>query len=167
LARSIGVSNCNAKQIERLVSRAAIRPVINQIESHPYFSNSQLVKFCQGVNVGVTAYCPFGSPGNKPIRVPLRGDPLGDRCVLTDPRLAAIGERHGKTNAQVALRWQLQRGVAVVPKSATPERIAQNCDVFDFVLSPAEMADIEAMNEDLRILSIYQPALKQHPEYPF
>jgi len=160
LTRSIGGSNFSANHISRLIEHGAIQPAMNQVESHPFFSNSEIIKFCQDRKVGVTVFSPFGNPG-------YRSAILESRNVFTDPRLSEIGKKYKKCNAQVALRWQLQRGVCVIPKSVTADRIHANANIWDFKLDSEDMAAIEAMNENLRVCRIRYKVLHSHPEYPF
>ncbi len=116
IIRSIGVSNFSEKQLEKLLKKAEVLPVVNQIESHPGHWNHSLIEFCQANNILPVAWSP------------LRG--------LKDfPELAEIGQKYGKSAAQVALRYQIDRGVAVIPKSVSPARQAENFAIFDFTLS--------------------------------
>ena len=163
LARSIGVSNFNISQVQRLLDSGQIKPAMNQIESHPGFQNVKLTKFCQENGVGVTAYSQFGSPGTVNTA---DGKIMCDKNYLEDPTLVSIGKKHGKTAAQVILRWQMQRNVFVIPKSTTPSRLAANFNVFDFELDEYDMADIATLDENKRFSYFALPGLKEHPEYP-
>merc|ERR1712146_30523 len=115
--------------LKDLLSYCKIRPIANEVELHPYHSNYNLVRFCQEHDIHVTAYSPLGKIG---YRQP------GDPSLIEDPVLQEIGAKHNKSAAQVALRWNVQRGVGVIPKSLTPSRIEQNFDI-DFELSDEEM----------------------------
>jgi len=162
LAKSIGVSNFNAEQLARLLKNCSVKPVMNQIESHPFNTNSKLIDFClKQANVAVTAFSPFANPSTK-------RDILGERNVFHDPRLTKIGAKHGKSNAQIVLRWQLQRGICVIPKSTSIDRLRHNFDVWDFELDDEDMKQIEAMDEKLWVVKMASdPNLQQHPEYPY
>ncbi|HBP38539.1 MAG TPA: aldo/keto reductase [Clostridiales bacterium] len=130
-ARAIGVSNFSAAQIDELIQATGVVPAVNQIELNPLRSQKPLLAYCQDKGIQVEAYRPL-----------LRGL-LGEV-----PSLAEIAARYGKTLAQIALRWALQNGAVVIPKSVHAERIRENADIFDFVLSPADMAAIDALNRD-------------------
>uniref|UniRef100_A0A8C4QPY5 Aldo-keto reductase family 1, member B1 (aldose reductase), tandem duplicate 1 n=1 Tax=Eptatretus burgeri TaxID=7764 RepID=A0A8C4QPY5_EPTBU len=121
LVKYIGVSNFNISQLERLLSVARIKPLTNQIELHPYFSRDKLVQYCNDKGITVVAYSPFGAP-YRPFKKE-SNDPHG---LLQDPVVAAIAKKHGKTSAQVLLRYHIQRGIVVIPKSVTPARIVEN-----------------------------------------
>jgi 2,5-diketo-D-gluconate reductase A len=132
-ARSIGVSNFTAHHLKRLQAESDITPAVNQIELHPYFGQDELRDFCNERQIGVEAWSPIA-----------RGK------VLDDPTIVSIAERVGKTAAQVVLRWHIQRGNIVFPKSVTPERIKENIDIFDFELTDADLSAISALNRDER-----------------
>ena len=138
LTAHIGVSNFPATMLDEAVRLASEPLVVNQCEYHPRLDQTAVLAACARHGIAFTSYCPLG-----------RG------ALTQDPTLEAIGRAHGKTAAQAILRWHVQQpGVAAVPKSATPERIEQNLDVFDFELSPAEMAAIDGLRRpDGRIVS--------------
>jgi 2,5-diketo-D-gluconate reductase A len=127
-ARSIGVSNFQVHHLERLAREASVVPAVNQVEAHPYFGNDE-----------VRAY------GREHAIVTEAWSPLARGAVVSDPVVAGIAERIGRTPAQVVLRWHLQRGDVVFPKSVTPGRMAENLDVFGFELSGADQAAITAL----------------------
>lgn len=126
--RAIGVSNFNVKHLEALWKVAEIKPMVDQVEFHPGFCQREIVDWCQAHGVQVEAWSPLGS-GN----------------MLSNPLLARIAAAHGKSVAQVCIRYSLQNGVVPLPKSVHAERIAANADVFDFELTAAELAEIDAM----------------------
>jgi diketogulonate reductase-like aldo/keto reductase len=134
LVRAIGVSNFHEGHLRQLLSVAHIPPAINQIEFHPYLQQPGLVDFCEQQGIRVQAWAPL-----------MKGH------VQEVKELVAIGQRHGKSAAQVALRWMLQRGLSTIPKSSKRERIASNADLFDFHLSAGEMAAIKALDRSQRI----------------
>uniref|UniRef100_A0A8C4QFN8 alcohol dehydrogenase (NADP(+)) n=1 Tax=Eptatretus burgeri TaxID=7764 RepID=A0A8C4QFN8_EPTBU len=115
LVKSIGVSNFNRSQVERLLSVARIKPAINQVELHPYLAQQEMVKYCQSNGIVVTAHTPLGSP-----------QPNFEEQILLDPVIIAIAEKNGKTAAQIILRYQVQKNIVVIPKSLTASRIVQN-----------------------------------------
>ncbi len=134
LVRSIGVSNFHQPHLERLISETGVTPSVNQIELHPLFQQTGLRREHEELGVLTEAW-----------------SPLAQGQVLDDPSLAEIARAHDKTPGQVVIRWHLQLGNVVIPKSVTQERIEQNLDVFDFELSEAEMEAIEALESGERI----------------
>ncbi|XP_070820753.1 aldo-keto reductase family 1 member A1-A [Chaetodon trifascialis] len=167
LVKAIGLSNFNARQIDDIISMARHKPVVNQVECHPYLSQADLLTHCRSVAVCVTAYSPLGS-GDRPWASP------DEPSLLQDPRLGAIAKRYQKTPAQVILRWHVQRGVVCIPKSVTPSRIQQNLQVFDFHLSEEDMKLIESFhrNERFIIPSVERDGKRvwrdaEHPHFPF
>jgi diketogulonate reductase-like aldo/keto reductase len=123
--KSIGVCNFQKHHMEELLKHASIKPMVNQIESHPTFSQNELVKYCQEQGIPAEAWSPLG-----------RGDDLGNAVVKE------IADKYGKTTAQVILRWHLQRNLTVIPKSVKEYRMIENVDVFDFTLTEEEMQKI-------------------------
>ena len=133
LIRSIGVSNFSRPKLEELIRDARVKPAVNQIESHPLLPNTELVRWCQSNDIAVTAYSPLAQGG----------------AVFTDPTVTSIADKHGVTPAQVLLRWNVERGVVVIPKSVTPKRIAQNADVFGFGLDEDDMRRMESLDANV------------------
>ncbi|KAJ8921938.1 hypothetical protein NQ315_008572 [Exocentrus adspersus] len=158
LTKSIGVSNFNKKQLERLLANCSIPPVTNQIEVHPYLNQQKLIDFCKSKNIVVTAYSPLGSP-DRPWAKP------GDPQLLEDPKIVALAKKYNKTPAQVVLRYQVQRGNITIPKSVTKSRIQQNFDIWDFQLSPEDIALIDTFDCNGRICP-YEDAYS-HKDHPF
>lgn len=137
LARAIGTSNMSAKKLSNLLSVCTVVPAVNQVESHPYLSQSSLVSWSSSRGIVTTAYSPLGSP-DRPARLVEDGDP----APLHDERVKGIAAKHGKSAAQVLIRWQVQRGVVVIPKSTTPSRIEENMNVGDFELDGEDLESI-------------------------
>ena len=129
--RAIGVCNFNAARLLDFCETVDIIPAVDQIEIHPFFQQKEALKVMQEYGVIPEAWGPFAE---------------GKFGIFTHPVLTAIGQKYGKTAAQAALRWNIQRGVAVIPKSVHKERIEQNFDVWDFALTDEEMAEIEALD---------------------
>jgi len=124
--RSIGVSNFHPDHLQHIIDDTGVTPSVNQIELHPDFSQVDLVKFCKGLNIVTESWSPLGQGG----------------ALLSQPVLSQIAEKHGKTPAQVILRWHTQSQYIVIPRSSNPERIAQNLDVFDFNLDDQDLQAI-------------------------
>ncbi|XP_076814700.1 aldo-keto reductase family 1 member B1-like [Clavelina lepadiformis] len=158
LVRSIGISNFNEYQINRILNECSIPPSVNQVEVNPYFIQKDLVSYCNSKGIVVTAYSPFGSP-DRPWAKP--GDPL----LLEDPGLVAIAKRLNKTVAQVILRYLIQRKLIVIPKSVTPERIKSNLAVFDFELTQQDMDAVSSFNRDFRVCN--GARFSGHKYFPF
>ena len=132
-ARSIGVSNFQPHHLRRLHGECEITPAINQIEIHPYLTQNEVRAFCAEHQIAVEAW-----------------SPLAQGLVLDDPTIVEIAKRAGKTPAQVVLRWHIERGDIVFPKSVTPARIAENIDIFGFELSGEDVEAISALNKNHR-----------------
>ncbi|XP_064630731.1 aldo-keto reductase family 1 member B1-like [Lineus longissimus] len=159
LAKSIGVSNFNSQQIEKILKVAKIKPANLQIEAHPYFNNGRLVKFALDHGLTVTAYSPFGSPTRNWAKP-------DDPFILEEEKVKKLAEKYGKTPGQLVLRWNIQRGLIVIPKSVTPSRIEQNIEVFDFELSADDMETLNSFHGDDN-RSIHLDWVKHHPDFPF
>jgi 2,5-diketo-D-gluconate reductase A len=129
-ARSIGVSNFQVDHLERLAAETETVPAVNQIELHPYFQNREVDAYGRAHGIHTEAWAP-----------------IAQGKVLGDPTLKEIAERLGKSVAQVVLRWHIQRGNIVFPKSVTPARIEENFALFDFELDASDIAKIEALDE--------------------
>ncbi|XP_049869183.1 aldo-keto reductase family 1 member B1-like [Pectinophora gossypiella] len=158
LVKSIGLSNFNSKQIDRVLKIAKIKPVTNQVECHPYLSQQKLFDFCKARGITLTAYSPLGSP-NRPWAKP--GDPL----LLEEPKVKSIAAKYKKTPAQVLIRYQIDRGIIVIPKSTTKERIIENYNVWDFQLSREDIALISTMECNGRLIP--QAEGRAHKHHPF
>jgi diketogulonate reductase-like aldo/keto reductase len=134
LTRSIGVSNFEPEHLHRIVDETGVVPTVNQIELHPRLTQPELRALHAELGIVTEAW-----------------SPLGRGAALHEPVITEIAGSHGKTAAEVVIRWHLQIGNVVIPKSVTPERIAENFDVFDFELGDDEIAAIEGLNRDERI----------------
>ena len=132
-ARSIGVSNFQPHHLRRLHENTEIPPAVNQIEVHPFLTQDEVRGFCAEHGIAVEAW-----------------SPIGQGLELDDPTIVSIAQRAGKTPAQVILRWHIQRGDIIFPKSVTPSRVKENFDIFDFELADGDVAEISALNKDQR-----------------
>lgn len=131
--RAIGVSNFHIHHLEDIMEDSGVVPAVNQVELHPWLTQKPLLDFCKRHNIQVESW-----------------SPLAKGQLLDHPTLTEIGRKYGKTPAQVIIRWNLQLGIVTIPKSVKRERIIENADVFDFELTPEEIAAIDALNEGRR-----------------
>lgn len=131
--KSIGVSNFQTRHLRDLMDHSKIVPVVNQIECHPYLSQEPLRSFCQAQGIQVTAWAP-----------------LGRTNVFEDPVIVVLAKAYGRTPAQIILRWEIQNGIIVIPKSVHRERIIENSQIFDFELKPEDMAKMDGLNKNQR-----------------
>ncbi len=130
--RAIGVSNYMIWHLEELLKNSSTVPAVNQVEFSPYLYQKDLLKFCNSYGIQLEAYSPL-TKGHK----------------LNDPRLKTIASKYSKSPAQILIRWSLQKGLVVIPKSSKKERIYQNADVFDFEILPGDMKVLDSFNENL------------------
>lgn len=143
--RAIGVSNFYPDRLVDIASFARIRPMVNQVETHPHNQQTEAKKWMDKYDVQIEAWAPFGE---------------GRGGLFENETLKAIGAKHGKSTAQVMLRWHIQRGVVVIPKSTHYERMVENFNVFDFVLTDEDMAAITALDKNISsFFSHYDPAM--------
>nr|XP_039248099.1 aldo-keto reductase family 1 member B7-like [Styela clava] len=143
LAKAIGVSNFNEYQINRILSETTISPSVNQYEIHPYLAQENLLQYCKSKNIAVTGFSPLGAP-NRSWQSP------GEPKLVEDPKLQEIAKKHETSVAQVILRYQIQRGVIVIPKSTNSVRIKSNFAIFDFNLDNDDMGQIRTLDRNLR-----------------
>jgi len=132
--RAIGVSNFEPEHLQILVDATGIVPAVNQVELHPLLQQQELRKVHAQLGIATEAW-----------------SPLGQGSLLANPTVSAVAAAHGKSAAQVLIRWHIQLGNIVIPKSVTPERIASNFDVFDFELSEQDMASISSLGDGTRL----------------
>lgn len=140
--RAIGVSNFMPDVLENLLAQTSVVPAVNQVEVHPYFSQPDVQAADAEHSIMTQAWSPMGGITSY------RGD--SSRSTFNDPIIGGIAKAHGKTPAQVMLRWHLQQGRSAIPKSVDPERIASNFDVFGFELTPEDLAQIDGLNTGVR-----------------
>ena len=130
LCKSIGVSNFTIEHLAEIEAKFGILPAVNQVEFHPYYYQKELLDYCNSKNIIIEAY-----------------SPLAHAKRLDEPKLGAISEELGKTPAQVLIRWSIQRGMVVLPKSVNKSRIIENFSVFDFDISDSVMAKLDELDE--------------------
>ncbi len=130
--RSIGISNFNAAEVQHLIDECEVMPALIQTECHPYFPQTELKKLLTQHNIALQAWYPLGGRGND--------------SIMGEPLIGELAKAHGKSPAQVILRWHVQQGNIVIPGSKTPSHIAQNIELFDFALTDEEMARIAALD---------------------
>ncbi|MCD8076288.1 MAG: aldo/keto reductase, partial [Lachnospiraceae bacterium] len=133
--RAIGLSNFNADQIREILDICEVRPTILQTEVHPYFQEQEMKEFLKKEDIVIQAWYPLGH---------------GDKALLEEPVFTDLADKYKKSNAQIILRWHIQAGNVVIPGSKNPDHIRANFDLFDFVLTDAEMAEIAALNKNVR-----------------
>lgn len=131
--KSIGVSNYTIRHLEEMRDYAKVMPAVNQVELHVFLQQPELVKYCQDHNIAVEAY-----------------SPLAHAKAMDNEAIAGIAKKHGKTYAQIMLRWCVEQDLIVLPKSVTPSRIKENIDIFDFQLDDEDLQAIAAQDRDMR-----------------
>lgn len=145
--RAIGLSNFNQAQVSEILSLCEVKPTILQTELHPYHQEPSLKTFLKENGIVAQAWYPLGH---------------GDKALLEEPLLTALGQKYGKSAAQIILRWHMQVGNIVIPGSKNPAHIKANFDLFDFVLTDEEMAQIAALNQDKRYYTSTPELLKKY-----
>lgn len=129
--RSIGISNHTVKFLKELLPKMRILPAVNQMECNPLFQQKELRKFMSSYGIRLEAWFPLGH---------------GDKSLMSDIRIVKLAEKYNKNVGQIILRWHLQEGIVAIPKATSEEHIKSNVDIFDFVLTDAEMAEIRSMD---------------------
>ena len=142
--RAIGVSNFGASDLAKLLKRTQTVPAVNQIELHPYFSQKAARADHSRLGILTEAWSPLGGSVRR------AGDAIKSDNPLTNPTIAALVEKYGKTPAQVVLRWHVERGICAIPKSFRPARIEENFDIFDFAVAREDIVAIDALDTGMR-----------------
>mgnify|MGYP001296858920 FL=1 len=132
--KAIGVSNFHRQHLEEVFSMCRVKPMVNQLEYHPHLAQKEMHEFCKMHDIQLEAWAPLKRGG-----------------LFEEPIIQALVEKHGKTPAQIILRWDIQNRVSTIPKSVTPSRIQENIDVFDFELSDADMKKIDSLDSNQRM----------------
>ena len=136
--RAIGVCNFDIEHLERILEECEIVPTVNQVECHPYLQQKELKEFCHKHNILIESYSPL----------------MNGRTILEDPVILELAEKHGKTAAQIVLRWHVHEGSIIIPKTVTPSRMQENFDIFDFELSTEDLAKIFTLDRNERVNQI-------------
>jgi diketogulonate reductase-like aldo/keto reductase len=144
-ARAIGVSNFSSAHLDKFLPQVGVVPAVNQVEIHPYYSQPALQATHERLGILTQAWSPLGG-----VYMYRAADPDAPKSAIADPVIDRIAQRHGRTPAQVILRWHLDSGRSAVPKSVRPERIAENLSVFDFTLTREEVSAIDALDTGVR-----------------
>lgn len=145
LVKQIGICNFGTSLLRDLLSYAKIRPAVLQVESHPFLVQEKLLRYCKQERIAFTAFSPLGAASYYSLGMAGQSESL-----LDNPIVQCIGLEKGKSAAQVLLRWGIQRGTSVIPKTSTLERMAENLNIFDFELSDEDMASITALDRNRR-----------------
>ena len=145
LVKNIGVCNFTTGLISDLLCYARIKPGVLQVELHPYLTQEKLVEYCEQNDIAVTGFSPLGALSYVPL-----GMAEENESVLEQDAVIQIADRVGKTPAQVVLRWGIQRGTAIVPKTSKKDRLKENLDLFDFELCEEDMQAINSLNRNQR-----------------
>jgi aldehyde reductase len=156
--KSIGISNFNDKQIQRIIDNCDIKPSVLQVEANPYFSQNTLVDWCHKRGIIFTAYSPLANNAG-----PFRKE--GQPNLLEEKIILELAGKYKKTPAQIIIRWAIERKTVVIPKSVKRHRLEENFDVFDFKLSTDDRASIDSLDRHWRILKLDRDLT--HPHYPF
>ena len=147
--RAIGLSNFSAAQIREILDLCEVKPAVLQTEVHPYSQEKELKTFLAGEGIVIQAWYPLGH---------------GDKALIEEPLFTRLGQKYGKSSAQIILRWHIQNGNIVIPGSKNPEHIKANLDLFDFALTDEEMAQIAAMDRKKRYYTSTPELLKRYAE---
>lgn len=145
--KAIGISNFHDEKLEDLLAHAEIKPHVIQLESHPYYTDIKTMDRLKEYGTRMVAWYPLGH---------------GDKALLNEPVFTELAKKYGKSNAQIILRWHVQRGTTVIPGSTNPDHIKANADIFDFELTADEMAAIEKINKNVRY---YNPTPEREAAY--
>jgi alcohol dehydrogenase (NADP+) len=148
LTRHIGVSNFSSHKLHELLAHCRIRPEVNQVERHPLLQQPALVADCAAEGIHITAYSPLGSQ-DRPAGLKGADEPV----LLKNPVIEAIAAERGCTPAQVLLAWHLQSGISTIPKSVSPARLKENLAAAEITLTPADLEQIGALDQNLRLVS--------------
>ena len=147
--RAIGLSNFTPEQVQEILDICEVKPAVLQTEVHPYSQEKELKAFLDKEGIVIQAWYPLGH---------------GDKALIQEPLFTEFGKKYGKSNAQIILRWHIQAGNIVIPGSKNPEHIKSNFDLFDFALTDDEMAQVTALNKNVRYYTSTPEMLKKYAE---
>ena len=164
ITKSIGVSNYNTRQLKELLEVAKIKPVNNQVECTPYLPQKKLIAFAKEHGITITAYSPFGG-GPKETGGANLEETAVRKSLWEEEPVKTLAAKYNKTVNQILLRFHVERGVIVIPKTVTPSRLVENADIFDFSLSAEDLALLDSMENGRRSVSL--DLLKSAKNYPF
>lgn len=153
LVRSIGLSNFKSNEIDEILQIARIKPVINQVELHPYLNQKELRDYCTKKNIIITSYCPLAN-----LKRPNECEE--ETSALYNPIIQQIAKSKNRTTAQIIIRWHLQHGLTVIPKTVTSERLHENSQVFDFILTDDEINQIDQLEKNHHRRFVNPPFLR-------
>lgn len=155
LVRSLGISNFNSEQMDRLVTASKIKPVANQVECHPNLNQKKLIKAAAKNNITIIGYSPLGRPSDA-----------GDRKIaLKNPKVQELADKYHKNPGQILLRYSYQNGVVIVPKSTNKQRLRGNIDIFDFSLNEEDVKILDSLNDNTRLIAFEDDTDNKY--YPF
>jgi aldehyde reductase len=156
--RSLGISNFNTKQIQRIIDNSVIKPAMLQVECNPYFPQNAMLEFCKKRGIAFTCYSPLANNTNV-----FRKE--GEPNLLEEKIILDLASKHHKTPAQIVLRWAIQRETVIIPKSIRRHRLEENIKIWDFKLSQEDMASIDKLDRNWRLLTLDRD--NAHKHYPF
>ncbi|XP_018579931.1 aldo-keto reductase family 1 member C13-like [Anoplophora glabripennis] len=162
--KTIGLSNFNKRQIERIITSARIKPACLQVELHVDFQQRDLVGYCHKNGIVVVAYSPLGTPGEKGFK-----DRKVPEAINTDI-VKNIAKKYNKSPGQIMLKYLLQKNIVPIPKSSSPERLKENISVFDFEINSEDIRSLDDLDggETARLFTFnFIPGIQNHPEYPY
>ena len=165
LVRAIGICNFNSQQLDRLIKNSKVIPVINQIESHPYLPQIELIDFCHRRNVAVTAYSPLGCPG---MQVPgfIKPEHVTKK-LMNDPVVKEIAAKYSRSSAQVLLRYQIDRGIVVIPRTVFRDEMIDNLKIFEFKLDGDDLKRLNGLACGWRSMTNEYLGINKTKDYPF
>lgn len=155
LVRSLGVSNFNSQQLDRLVSVSKIKPVANQVECHPNLNQKKLIKAASKNNITIIGYSPLGRPS----------DNTSQKMAIKNSKVKELADKYHKNPGQIMLRYTYQNGVVAIPKSTNKERLRGNIDIFDFSLSEEDIQFLDSFNDNTRLIAFDDD--QDNKYYPF
>ncbi|KAF7280226.1 hypothetical protein GWI33_006271 [Rhynchophorus ferrugineus] len=168
--KTIGLSNFSIAQIDRVIKNSRIKPACLQVEIHTFFPQNELVKFAQDNGLVVVAYSPLANPSINKFYAKMGLPPKELPNMLTNGIISSIAKKHNKSNAQIMLKFLLQRNIVVIPKSVTATRLKENIDLFDFTLDGDDLTALRGLDqgEPARVCDFsFAKAFVSHPEWPF